>query len=118
MQKDPGFDVRVRMDLDGKQHTLIADVKSSGQPRYAREAIVRVKAIAARSNPPATPVFIAPFLTEKAADSAHQSYQPEGAQSLVVDAAAVAGLRDKQHGPSQRRSAGRAGSDAGGKRGS
>jgi hypothetical protein len=35
MQKEPGFDVQVRMELDGKQHTLIAEVKSSGQPRYA-----------------------------------------------------------------------------------
>ena len=24
MQKEPGFDVQVRMELDGKQHTLIA----------------------------------------------------------------------------------------------
>jgi hypothetical protein len=57
MRTYPGFDVQVRMELDGKQHTLIAGVKSSGQPRYAREAILRLKAIAARSNPPAMPVF-------------------------------------------------------------
>lgn len=64
MQKDPGFDVQVRIELDGKQHTLIAEVKNSGQPRYAREAILRLKAIAGRTTPPAIPVFIAPFLTE------------------------------------------------------
>jgi hypothetical protein len=57
MRTGPGFDVQVRMELDGKQHTLIAGVKISGQPRYAREAILRLKAIAARSNPPAMPVF-------------------------------------------------------------
>ena len=72
MQKDPGFDVQVRIELDGKQHTLIAEVKSSGQPRYAREAILRLKAIAARSNPPAIPVFIAPFLTESTRDLCFQ----------------------------------------------
>ena len=72
MQKDPGSDVQVRMELDGKQHTLIAEVKSSGQPRYAREAILRLKAIAARSNPPAIPVFIAPFLTESTRDLCFQ----------------------------------------------
>lgn len=62
--KDPGFDLQVRLELDGKQHALIAEVKANGQPRYAREAIVRLKALAGRINPPATPVFIAPFLTE------------------------------------------------------
>jgi hypothetical protein len=72
MQKDPGFDVQVRMELDGKPHTLVAEVKSSGQPRYAREAILRLKAIAARSNPPAIPVFIAPFLTESTRDLCFQ----------------------------------------------
>lgn len=53
VREDPGFDVQVQIELDGKQHTLIAEVKGSGQPRYAREAILRLKAIAARSNPPA-----------------------------------------------------------------
>lgn len=72
MQKDPGFDVQVRVELDGKQHTLIAEVKSSGQPRYAREAILRLKAIAAHFNPPAIPVFIAPFLTESTRDLCFQ----------------------------------------------
>lgn len=64
IQKDPGFDVQFRIELDGKQHTLIGEVKSSGQPRYAREAILRLKVIAARTTPPAIPVFIAPYLTE------------------------------------------------------
>lgn len=68
MQKDPGFDIQVRIELDGRQHTLIAEVKISGQPRYAREAILRLKVIAARSTPPAIPVFIAPFLTESTRD--------------------------------------------------
>ena len=72
MQNNPGFDVQVRMELDGKQHTLIAEVKSSGQPRYAREAILRLKSLAARSNPPAIPVFIAPFLTESTRDLCFQ----------------------------------------------
>jgi hypothetical protein len=72
MQKDPAFDLQVRIELDGKQHTLIAEVKSSGQPRYAREAILRLKAIAGRSNPPAIPVFIAPFLTESTRDLCFQ----------------------------------------------
>ncbi len=64
IEKDPGFDVQFRIELDGKQHTLIGEVKSSGQPRYAREAILRLKVIATRTNPPAIPVFIAPYLTE------------------------------------------------------
>jgi hypothetical protein len=72
MSKDPGFDIQVRIELDGIQHTLIAEVKTSGQPRYAREAILRLKAIAARSTPPAVPVFIAPFLSESTRDLCFQ----------------------------------------------
>jgi hypothetical protein len=64
MGKDLGFDLQLRLELDGKQRTLIAEVKANGQPRYAREAILRLKALATRINPPAIPVFIAPFLTE------------------------------------------------------
>jgi hypothetical protein len=62
--KDPGYDLHVQLELDGKVHTLIAEVKANGQPRYAREAILRLKALAARVTPPAIPVFIAPFLSE------------------------------------------------------
>jgi hypothetical protein len=72
MQKDTGFDLQVRVALDGKRHTLIAEVKSSGQPRYAREAVLRLKVLAARSTPPAIPVFIAPFLTESTRDLCFQ----------------------------------------------
>jgi len=68
MNRGDGYDVQVRFELGGKQHTLIAEVKSSGQPRYAREAILQLKSIAARSTPPAIPVFIAPFLTESTRD--------------------------------------------------
>lgn len=72
MQKDQGFDVLVRVELDKKQHTLIAEAKSSGQPRYAREAILRLKSVVAHFNPPAVPVFIAPFLTESTRDLCFQ----------------------------------------------
>jgi hypothetical protein len=61
MQKDPGFDIQVRIEIDGIHHMLIAEVKTSGQPRYAREAILRLKAIAARSTPPAIPSSLPPF---------------------------------------------------------
>src|ERR1017187_78867 len=72
MRSDLGFDIQVRIELDGIQHTLIAEVKTSGQPRYARQAILQLKAVAARSSPPAIPVFIAPFLTESTRDLCFQ----------------------------------------------
>jgi len=90
MQRDLEFDIQVRLELDGKPHTLIAEVKSSGQPRYAREAILRLKAIAGRSIPPAIPVFIAPFLTESTRDLCFQegvSYLDfEGNARMAFDA--------------------------------
>ncbi len=57
------FDLEARLDLDGPQHTLIVEIKANGQPRYAREAILQLKSIAGRTQPPATPVLIAPFLS-------------------------------------------------------
>jgi len=61
---DPEFDIQLHIELDGIEHRLIAEVKNSGQPRYARAAVLRLKASAARSALPVIPVFIAPFLTE------------------------------------------------------
>ena len=57
------FDLEIRLELDGQQHTLIVEIKANGQPRYAREAILQLKSYAARSNPSAIPVLIAPFLS-------------------------------------------------------
>ena len=57
------FDLEVRLELDGQQHTLIVEMKANGQPRYAREAILQLKSIAGHSHPPATPVLVAPFLS-------------------------------------------------------
>lgn len=34
MQEDHEFDVQVRVELDGKRHTFIAEVKTSGQPGF------------------------------------------------------------------------------------
>ena len=62
--KDPGYDIYIRLEHDGTQQILIAEVKANGQPRYAREAIPRLKILAQRTDPPAIPIFIAPFLTE------------------------------------------------------
>ena len=63
MRHGTQFDLEARLDLDGQQHTLVVEIKANGQPRYAREAILQLKLIAAHSQPPATPVLIAPFLS-------------------------------------------------------
>ncbi len=87
--KTSGFDLQVRLELDGKPHMLIAEIKANGQPRYARDAILRLKATASRIHPPAIPVFIAPFLTASTRELCTQegvSYLDlEGNAQLVFD---------------------------------
>ncbi len=68
MNQAERFDLEVRLTLDGVQHTLIVEMKANGQPRYAREAILQLKSAASHSQPPATPILIAPFLTPATRD--------------------------------------------------
>ena len=68
MDQAERFDLEVKLTLDGVQHMLIVEMKTSGQPRYAREAILQLKSSASHSQPPATPILIAPFLTPATRD--------------------------------------------------
>jgi hypothetical protein len=104
--KDSGFDLELRLELNGKQHTLIAEIRGNGQPRYAREAILRLKAIASRTRPSAIPVFIAPFLTESTRELCAQeevSYLDlEGNARLVFDSVYLE-IKTANRPPSPRR---------------
>lgn len=50
-----------RLRVDGRQHLLICDYKSNGQPLYARSALLELQNYVAQ--PEATPVFIAPYIS-------------------------------------------------------
>lgn len=53
----------VRLLVDGQAHQLVCEVKSNGQPRHARSALLQLRNHIAHRAPLATPVFIAPYLS-------------------------------------------------------
>ncbi|MDH1521002.1 MULTISPECIES: type IV toxin-antitoxin system AbiEi family antitoxin [Achromobacter] len=56
-------DLIARLLVDGRQHLLICEYKSNGQPRYARSALLELRNYVAQRAPEATPVFIAPYIS-------------------------------------------------------
>lgn len=56
-------DLVAQLQVMGKTHTLICEVKSSGQPRHARVALLQLRDELVRRGDDATPVFIAPYLS-------------------------------------------------------
>lgn len=61
---DKGVDLLVSIRSGKDEYLLACEVKQSGQPRFAREAINQLKAYLSRSKRPMIPIFIAPFLSE------------------------------------------------------
>ena len=65
-EKD-GVDILAKLSLDDKKQVLLIEVKSSGQPRMARDAVNQL--IRYRSTyPEAYLVFMAPYISPQAAD--------------------------------------------------
>lgn len=60
------FDILVRLSLDNRSRILICEVKPIGQPRHVRAALLQLQKAANSFDPPATPVFIAPYLSAEA----------------------------------------------------
>ncbi|UVK54819.1 hypothetical protein DBIPINDM_001280 [Mesorhizobium sp. AR02] len=63
--RHPDFDILVEFTIGGQQRRLACTVKSIGQPRHARAAILQLKSAADQFRPPATPVFVAPYLSQE-----------------------------------------------------
>lgn len=61
-----GADLIARLDVSGHQHTLVCEVKSNGQPRHVRLALLQLRDYVAREANDAIPVFIAPYLSVEA----------------------------------------------------
>lgn len=56
-------DLIFRITANDQRHSLICVLKPSGQPRYARAALLELRRHVARHPPGATPVFIAPYIS-------------------------------------------------------
>jgi hypothetical protein len=60
------IDITAHVDVLGRPHTLVCEVKSSGQPRHVRMALLQLRDYMAHQGQNATPVFIAPYLSPDA----------------------------------------------------
>ncbi|MGY2487539.1 type IV toxin-antitoxin system AbiEi family antitoxin [Cupriavidus sp. CP313] len=56
-------DIVVRADILGKRHVLVCEVKTSGQPRHARMALVQLRDRLGHHGTDATAVLVAPYLS-------------------------------------------------------
>lgn len=63
---DRSIDLIAHIDVFGNRHTLVAEVKSSGQPRHVRSALLSLRDYVERHAEPVTPVLIAPYLSNDA----------------------------------------------------
>ena len=61
--RDSNIDIVARVEVAGQSHFLVCEVKRTGQPRQVRDAIYQLRNYIAHLGKPATPVFIAPYLS-------------------------------------------------------
>lgn len=61
-----GVDFIADIDVSGKRHTLICEVKSSGQPRYVQLGLLQLSNYIVRNNQKGIPILIAPYLSPQA----------------------------------------------------
>ena len=63
MSSDWEPDLIARLLVDGRQHLLVCEYKSNGQPRYARSALLELRNYVEQRAPRATPIFMAPYIS-------------------------------------------------------
>jgi len=62
----PDVDITVSIKLGGQTKAIACEVKSSGQPRHVRTALLQLRNYLAQHEPAAIPVLIAPYLSPEA----------------------------------------------------
>lgn len=60
------YDILAEFTVRGRLCRLAVEVKGVGQPRHVREALLRLRKAADALEPPALPVFVAPYLSREA----------------------------------------------------
>jgi hypothetical protein len=58
--RDTGIDIMMRAEVSGEPHLLVCEVKQSGQPRYARDAVMSLRHYITEQGKPATPSLSRP----------------------------------------------------------
>ncbi len=72
--KAPGRSIVARIDVLGHSHTLACKVETSGELRQLSTALAELHADAAHLGADATPVLIAPYLSQEAQELCKQSH--------------------------------------------
>jgi len=65
---DSGIDLVADVKAFGHEHKLVVEVKSSGQPRHVRSALLSLRDYVDRQPDRVTPILIAPYLSSKVQD--------------------------------------------------
>lgn len=60
------IDILAHIDVSERHHSLVCEVKASGQPRHVRMALLELRDRVGRLGMTATPVLIAPYLSAEA----------------------------------------------------
>lgn len=63
---DRDADILAKIDVSGRRYVIVCEVKSSGQPRHVRTALLQLRDHVAHRAPGAVPVFVAPYLSAEA----------------------------------------------------
>jgi hypothetical protein len=71
--RDSGIDIMMRAEVSGEPHLLVCEVKQSGQPRYARDAVMSLRHYITEHGKPATPIFIAPYVSPETREFCRQN---------------------------------------------
>jgi hypothetical protein len=57
------MDIVAQINVSGKRHTLVCEVKTNGQPRYVRTALLQLRNYVSHFGKDTTPILIAPYLS-------------------------------------------------------
>lgn len=63
---DRGVDILAHVNVAGRPHVLICEVKANGQPRHVRTGVLQLRNYMAHFAGDATPILIAPYLSPQA----------------------------------------------------
>jgi len=63
---DPHIDIVAHINVSDHPHVLVCEVKSNGQPRHVRAALLQLRNYVVHFGKDATPVLIAPYLSPEA----------------------------------------------------
>lgn len=66
--QDRGIDFIMHIKAGGRPYTLVCEIKNTGQPRAAREAIMQLRNYTMHHHKSSTPVFIAPYISHEVRD--------------------------------------------------